>query len=30
VLVTQLMVASVWINAEDNPNAGQWSQVLPF
>ena len=30
VLVTQLMVASVWINAEDNENAGQWSQVLPF
>ena len=30
VLVTQLMVASNWINAEDNPNAGQWSQILPF
>jgi len=30
VLVTQLMVASVWINAEDNENAGQWSQILPF
>ncbi len=30
VLVTQLMVASNWINAQDNPNAGQWTQVLPF
>jgi hypothetical protein len=30
VLITQLMVASVWINAEDSENKGQWSQVLPF
>lgn len=30
VLASQLMVASVWINAEDNANKGQWSQVLPF
>ena len=30
VLVSQLMVANVWINAEDSENKGQWSQVLPF
>lgn len=30
VLVSQLTVASVWINAEDSENKGQWSQVLPF
>ncbi|MEY5013344.1 MAG: hypothetical protein RLY69_1059 [Verrucomicrobiota bacterium] len=30
VLVTQLMTASVWINAPDSETAGQWSQILPF
>jgi hypothetical protein len=30
VLVTQLTVANVWINAEDSETAGQWLQILPF
>lgn len=28
VLVFQLMLAQVWIGAEDNPNAGDWMQLL--
>lgn len=28
VLVLQLMSAGVWINAEDNPQQGIWSQLL--
>ena len=30
VLVTQLSVASIWINAQDSETPGQWSQILPF
>lgn len=30
VLTLQFMTASKWINAEDNPKAGQWSQLSPF
>ena len=30
VLALQFMTASKWINAEDNPKAGQWSQLSPF
>jgi hypothetical protein len=30
VLVVQLMTASVWINAEDNPRTGEWSQLSPL
>jgi hypothetical protein len=29
-LVTHLMVANIWINAEDSENKGQWTQLLPF
>lgn len=28
VLAFQLMLANVWISAEDNPNAGDWSQLI--
>jgi hypothetical protein len=28
VLTLQLMTASTWINAEDNQNKGQWSQLM--
>jgi hypothetical protein len=27
-LAFQLMLADVWINVEDNPNAGVWSQLF--
>ncbi|MEI6818530.1 MAG: hypothetical protein WCL19_02900 [Verrucomicrobiota bacterium] len=30
VFTLQFMAASKWINAEDNPKAGQWSQLSPF
>jgi hypothetical protein len=28
VLAFQLMVAKTWINAEDNPKTGDWSQLI--
>ncbi len=28
VLVLQLMLASHWISAEDNPKSGDWSQLI--
>jgi hypothetical protein len=28
VLAFQLMLANVWISAEDNPNSGDWSQLI--
>jgi len=28
VLAFQLMTAGTWIKAEDNPNVGQWSQLM--
>ncbi|MEX1114624.1 MAG: hypothetical protein WEB53_05210 [Akkermansiaceae bacterium] len=28
VLAFQLMTANVWINVEDNPRAGEWSQLM--
>jgi hypothetical protein len=28
VLAFQLMTASVWISVEDNPRAGEWSQLM--
>ncbi len=30
VLTFQLMTASAWISAEDNPRSGEWSQLSPF
>ena len=30
VLVVQLMGASTWINAEDNPQTGDWTQLSPL
>jgi len=28
VLTFQLMTANVWISVEDNPRAGEWSQLM--
>ncbi len=28
VLAFQLMTASTWISAEDNPRTGEWSQLM--
>ncbi len=28
VLAFQLMTANVWISVEDNPRAGEWSQLM--
>jgi hypothetical protein len=28
VLAFQLMVAKIWIGAEDNPKTGDWSQLI--
>jgi hypothetical protein len=28
VLAFQLMLAGQWISAEDNPNSGDWSQLI--
>lgn len=28
VLVFQLMLAKIWVSAEDNPKAGDWAQLL--
>jgi hypothetical protein len=30
VLLFQLMTANVWINSEDSPNKGQWTQLSPL
>lgn len=30
VLVFQVMTASTWINAEDNDNKGDWTQLSPL
>ena len=30
VLAFQLMTASVWVSAEDNPRTGDWTQLSPL